>query len=107
MSESHDQAPPEGDPRMRLLLSAPHSLIAMLSPPDAPDLNGLRAQVERAWELAHGGIYAELVGLLETLVPDLHGAAYSAPPAQRAETFRLLAVAYQACCACLAKAGER
>jgi hypothetical protein len=57
--------------------------------------------------LTHSGIYTELIDLLETLVPDLQRATRAVPEDQRAEMLRLLAIAYQACSACLAKLAER
>ncbi|MEV8633779.1 helix-turn-helix transcriptional regulator [Streptosporangium sp. NPDC051023] len=95
-----------GTADLRLLLSSVHSLRAMLHPVPAAPAEELRAQVEQAWELVHESRYAELTGLLQGLVPALETAVRSAPEERRAELFELLAAAYQACSAALAKLGE-
>jgi tetratricopeptide (TPR) repeat protein len=66
----------------------------------------LRTRTRKAWELTHAGRYAELTELLGSLVPDLETAARTVPDDQRAGAFELLATAYQACSAALAKIGE-
>ena len=102
--------PSEGEPpgasRLRLVLSAAHSLKAILGRHGPSDVPGARAGVERAWSLAHEGRYADLAELLEGLVPQLEGAARSAPEEQRPELFRLLAAMYQTCSAALTNMGE-
>ncbi|GAA5002136.1 hypothetical protein GCM10025734_38480 [Kitasatospora paranensis] len=95
-----------GASRLRLVLSAAHSLKAILGPHSAPDVDALRAEVERAWSLAHAGGYADLAELLEELVPSLESAARSVPEDQRANLFRLLARMYHACSAALSNMGE-
>jgi len=91
---------------LRLVLSGAHALRAMLDGRPASDPGALRARVDTAWELTHGGRYAELSRLLARLIPDLEDAARmpSAPGGPAA--FELLAAAYQACSAALAKLGE-
>ncbi|GHH68341.1 transcriptional regulator [Streptosporangium violaceochromogenes] len=91
---------------LRLLLSGLHSLRAMLHPVPAAPAEELRPRVERVWELAHGSRYVELTALLRNLVPTLEDAVRSAPEERRTELFELLATAYQACSAALAKLGE-
>jgi transcriptional regulator with XRE-family HTH domain len=91
---------------LRLVLSGAHALRAMLDGRPATDPDVLRAGVEEAWELTHGGRYAELAGLLRRLIPDLEEAARSLPEPGRPAAFELLAAAYQACSAALAKLGE-
>jgi transcriptional regulator with XRE-family HTH domain len=91
---------------LRLVLSGAHALRAMLDGRSAPELDVLRGRVETAWELTHGGRYAELSGLLGRLIPDLEDAARTLPPERRPAAFELLAAAYQACSAALAKLGE-
>ncbi|WP_263103969.1 helix-turn-helix domain-containing protein [Kitasatospora sp. DSM 101779] len=95
-----------GASRLRLVLSAAHSLKAILGPHSTPDVAALRAEVERAWSLAHAGGYADLAELLEGLVPSLESAARSVPEDQRPELFRLLARMYHACSAALSNMGE-
>src|SRR5207253_7400901 len=71
-----------------------------------PSLTTLRTRARKAWELTHAGRYAELTELLRGLVPDLETAARAVPEARRADVFELMAAAYQACSAALAKLGE-
>ncbi len=97
---------PPGASRLRLVLSAAHSLKAILGQHEAPDVPALRAQVERAWALTHEGNYADLAELLSDLVPALESATRSAPEAERCELFRLLARMYHTCSAALANMGE-
>jgi transcriptional regulator with XRE-family HTH domain len=91
---------------LRLLLSGAHALRAILNGQPAPELAGLRIGVDTAWKLTHGGRYAELADLLGGLIPGLETAARALPEAQRPAAFELMAVAYQACSAALAKLGE-
>ncbi|WP_433172232.1 helix-turn-helix domain-containing protein [Actinoallomurus sp. CA-150999] len=97
--------PPEATD-LRLVLSGAHALRAMLTKPVTPDLSALGGEVDKAWELTHAGRYTELTDLLRDLVPQLETAARTVPEAQRAEPFELLATAYHACSAALAKLGE-
>ena len=91
---------------LRLVLSGAHALRAMLDARGAADPGTLRAAVDHAWELTHAGRYAELSDLLGGLIPDLESAARAQPEPQRPAAFELLAAAYQACSAALAKLGE-
>ncbi|MGW7822735.1 helix-turn-helix domain-containing protein [Streptomyces puniciscabiei] len=98
---------PPGASRLRLVLSAAHSLKAVLAQQNAsPDVPALRAEVERAWSLTHQGNYADLAELLEGLVPRLESATRSVAEAERPELFRLLAVMYHTCSGALANMGE-
>jgi tetratricopeptide (TPR) repeat protein len=97
---------PPGASRLRLVLSAAHSLNAILGRHEPPDVPLLRTDVERAWSLTHAGRYADLAELLEDLVRRLESAARSAPEDERPELFRLLATTYPACGAALANMGE-
>ena len=98
---------PPGASRLRLVLSAAHSLKAVLDERDAsPDVPALRAEVERAWSLTHQGNYADLAELLEGLVPRLESATRSVPESERPELFRLMAVMYHTCGGALANMGE-
>ncbi|MFE7130051.1 helix-turn-helix domain-containing protein [Streptomyces sp. NPDC057638] len=103
-SVAEGEAP--GVRRLRLVLSAAHSLTAILSPPQAPDLPALRADVERAWSLTHAGDYADLAELLEGLVPRLESATRAGTEEERPELFRLLATMYHTCSAALSNMGE-
>jgi tetratricopeptide (TPR) repeat protein len=92
---------------LRLVLSGVYSLGALLDGRRTPaTLTRLRARTSQTWELTHAGRYAELADLLRSLVPDLESAVRTLPEGQRAETAELLATAYQACSAALAKVGE-
>jgi transcriptional regulator with XRE-family HTH domain len=97
---------PPGASGLRLVLSGAYALCAMLGGRRPPALGTLRTRSREAWELTHGGRYAELTALLRGLVPDLETAARALPEAQRAEVYELMAASYQACSAALAKLGE-
>jgi transcriptional regulator with XRE-family HTH domain len=97
---------PPGASGLRLVLSGAYALRAMLNGRHPPALSTLRSRTRQAWDLTHAGRYADLTDLLRGLVPDLETAARTAPEAQRAEAFELMAAAYQACSAALAKLGE-
>ncbi|MEV7981198.1 helix-turn-helix transcriptional regulator [Streptomyces sp. NPDC086519] len=98
---------PPGVSRLRLVLSAAHSLKAILGGSSgSPDVPALRAEVDRAWSLTHQGNYADLAELLEGLVPRLESAARSVPDSDRVELFRLLAIMYHTCSGALANMGE-
>lgn len=95
-----------GTAGLRLVLSGAYSLHAVLHPAPVPPVEQVRIEVERAWELAHSSRYVELTDLLQSLIPALESAARSAPEEQRPGLFHLLAAAYQACSAALAKLTE-
>ncbi|MGP4115201.1 helix-turn-helix domain-containing protein [Streptomyces sp. 4N509B] len=95
-----------GASRLRLVLSAAHSLKAVLGQPEPPDVPSLRAEVERAWTLVHQGDYADLAELLEGLVPRLEAATRAGTDDERPDLFRLLASMYHAFSAALANMGE-
>ena len=97
---------PPGASGLRLVLSGAYALRAMLNGRYPPTLSTLRTKTRRAWDLTHAARYADLTGLLRGLVPDLETAARTVPDSQRAEAFELMAAAYQACSAALAKLGE-
>ncbi len=91
---------------LRLVLSGAHALRAMLDGRRPPALSTLRSKARQAWDLTHAGRSTDLTGLLLGLVPDLETAARALPESQRPEVFELMAAAYQACSASLAKLGE-
>jgi transcriptional regulator with XRE-family HTH domain len=97
---------PPGASGLRLVLSGAYALRAMLNGRRPPALSTLRTKTRQAWDRTHSGRYADLTDLLRGLVPDLETAARTMPAAQRAEVFELMAAAYQACSAALAKLGE-
>ncbi|MFI0425261.1 helix-turn-helix domain-containing protein [Spongiactinospora sp. 9N601] len=99
-----EEAP--GTAGLRLLLSGAHSLQAMLHSAPAPPASQLQPKVDRAWELTHASRYVELTDLLRGLIPTLESGVRSASAKQQADLYRLLAGAYQACSASLAKLGE-
>jgi transcriptional regulator with XRE-family HTH domain len=90
---------------LRLVLSGAWALRAILDGHDVPALEDLQERTARAWELTHASRYADLARLLRGLIPDLEVAA-RAMPAHGADVFGLLAAAYQACSAALARLGE-
>lgn len=107
MVASVAEGEPPGARRLRLVLSAAHSLKAILGPRQAPvDVPALRGDVDRAWSLAHEGNYTDLSELLERLVPLLESATRSAPEPGHQELFRLLAATYHTCGAALANMDE-
>jgi transcriptional regulator with XRE-family HTH domain len=91
---------------LRLVLSGTYGLSGMLAERRPPAISTLRGQVREGWDLVHAAKYAELADLLRRLVPDLESAARRFPATRRAEAAELLATAYQACSAALAKLGE-
>src|SRR5260370_12342709 len=97
---------PPGVGGLRLVLSGAYALRAILDGHRAPAVGTLRTRSRRAWDLAHAGRYGDLADLLRGLVPDLETAARAVPRDRRAEVFELMASAYQACSAALAKLGE-
>ena len=97
---------PPGAAGLRLVLSGAYALRAMLNGRRSPALRTLRARTRKAWDLTHNGRYIELTDLLPGLVPDLETAAHTVSEDQRAEVFELMATAYQACSAALAKLGD-
>jgi transcriptional regulator with XRE-family HTH domain len=97
--------PPEAT-GLRLVLSGAHALRAMLSGQITPDPAALREKVNATWELTHAGRYTELTELLRGLIPQLESAARAVPDEERAELFKLLSAAYQACSAALTKLAE-
>ena len=97
---------PPGAGGLRLVLSGAYALRAMLDGRRSPALSTLRTKARKAWELTHEGGYSELTELLRGLVPDLETAARALSGEERTEVFELMASAYQACSAALAKLGE-
>ncbi|MDJ1137864.1 helix-turn-helix domain-containing protein [Streptomyces iconiensis] len=97
---------PPGANQLRLTLSTAHSLSAVLGRHEPPDLDALRLQVDRAWNLTHEGNYAALAELLEGLVPQAEIAARSAVGDELPGVFRMLVTIYQTCSAALANMGE-
>ncbi|MEP7024112.1 MAG: helix-turn-helix transcriptional regulator [Actinomycetota bacterium] len=97
---------PAGAGGLRLVLSGVHSLRPIVSEDGPPDLAGLSAQADQAWELTHAGQYTELTDLLTGLVPELESAALSTSEDGQAEVFSLLTATYQACSAALARLGD-
>lgn len=97
---------PPGAGELRLVLSGAYALRALLDGRRPPALRTLGTKTRKAWDLTHAGHYTELTGLLRGLVPDLEIAARTLPEGQRGEACELMAAAYQACSAALAKLGE-
>jgi tetratricopeptide (TPR) repeat protein len=97
---------PPGAGGLRLVLSGAYALRAMLGSNRAPAIGTLRTKARKAWELTHAGRYTELADLLRGLIPDLETGARAVTEDRRAEVFELMAAAYQACSAALAKLGE-
>jgi hypothetical protein len=75
---------------LRVVLAGVHSLRAMLGERPAPPADWLRASTDRAC----------------TLLPGLETAVRATAPADSGDLYELMAVAYQACAAALARLGE-
>ncbi|GAA0276896.1 helix-turn-helix transcriptional regulator [Streptomyces polychromogenes] len=93
----------------RLVLSGHAALDALLNPsttfrPGA--LPGLRAAVDRIWELAHRSQFAELSAAIGPLVPRLELACRTSAPEQRPDLHALLAKTYQALAAAFVRQNE-
>ncbi|WP_155373696.1 helix-turn-helix domain-containing protein [Catellatospora vulcania] len=98
---------PEPAVALRMLLSSSLALGLAVQPPAQPvDLEQARAEVARAWELAHAADYERLLPLLTELIPRLEAATRTAKGAARRSAGAALARAYHATAAALAKLGE-
>ena len=114
LSELAAGAPPAGETGrrrraadgLRVLLAGAHSLRGLLGESSAPPLSVLRASTERSCALARTGDYDELAAVLGDLLPGLEASVRSVPAAQRPDAYELMAMAYQACSAALAKLDE-
>lgn len=91
---------------LRLILAGAHSLCAMLGDRPAPSAAWLRARTDQACTLAGAGQHADLADVLADLLPALEAAVRSGRPADQADRYELMAMAYQACAAALARLGE-
>ncbi len=91
---------------LRVVLAGVHSLRAMLGERPAPPAAWLRASTDRACTLAAAGRFAELADVLASLLPGLETAVRANTPADSGDLYELMAVAYQACAAALARLGE-
>jgi transcriptional regulator with XRE-family HTH domain len=100
-----NEGPPDAA-GLRVILSGAYALRAMLDGHRPAALRTLRARAHDAWDLTHAGRYTELTELLGRLIPDLETAARASPESQRGDVYELMASAYQACSAALAKLGE-
>ncbi|MFD3558892.1 helix-turn-helix domain-containing protein [Streptomyces sp. NPDC058686] len=95
--------------QVRLLISGHAAPDVLLEPRDdvRPGLvPELRAQVDRVWDLAHAGQFAELSTILCPLVPRLERASRTAPAEHRPEIHRQLARTYQALAAAFVRQNE-
>jgi transcriptional regulator with XRE-family HTH domain len=91
---------------LRVVLAGAHSLRAMLGERPPPPAAWLRAQTDRACTLAAAGRFAELADVLASLLPGLETAVRSQTGSVPGDLHELMAVAYQACAAALARLGE-
>jgi transcriptional regulator with XRE-family HTH domain len=69
----------------------------------APDLGDLQAQANQAWELTHASRFADLEGLLPTLIVEAEMVARTLKGPERKAAFRILSEIYQATAAVMAK----
>jgi hypothetical protein len=97
---------PAGAEGLRVVLAGAHSLCAMLGDQPAPSFAWLRARTDRACALSRAGRYGDLTDLLAGLLPGLEAAVRKFPEAEQGDVYELMAVAYQACSAALARLGE-
>jgi transcriptional regulator with XRE-family HTH domain len=91
---------------LRVILAGAHSLCAMLGDQPAPSFAWLRARTDRACALSRAARYADLADLLAGLLPGLEAAVRRFPETGPGDVYELMAVAYQACSAALARLGE-
>jgi hypothetical protein len=95
---------------LRVVLAGVHSLRAMLGERPAPPAAWLRASTDRACTLAAAGRFAELADVLAGLLPGLETAVRATTRASArtdaGDLYELMAVAYQACAAALARLGD-
>jgi transcriptional regulator with XRE-family HTH domain len=91
---------------LRTVLAGAHSLCAMLGEANALPVADLRAQTDRACALARAERFSELATVLADLLPDLEVAVRAVAVSRQPDVYELIAVAYQACSAALAKLGE-
>ncbi|MBO0701465.1 MAG: helix-turn-helix transcriptional regulator [Candidatus Dormibacteraeota bacterium] len=96
---------------IRLLLSEFDFLAVLLQPGRAettpvPDLGELRSAVHRMWVLAHDSRYGEIVPLLRSTLRQGEQTARGVGGGRQREVFGILAEAYQAAAAVMAKLGE-
>lgn len=106
-----DEEQPSAADGLRLVLSAHSGLIALLqheygTPAEMPELEEFAARVTKAWALVHGSDYGDAGSHLADLIPALEVAARQVDDDRRPTAFRLLATAYQATAALLAKLRE-
>jgi tetratricopeptide (TPR) repeat protein len=78
----------------------------MLGDRPAPSAAWLRARTDEACTLAGAGQFADLADVLAELLPALEAAVRSGRPADQGDRHELMAMAYQACAAALARLGE-
>lgn len=97
---------PAGAEGLRVILAGAHSLCAMLGNQPAPSFAWLRARTDRACALSRAARYGDLADLLADLLPGLEAAVRKFPEAEQGDVYELMAVAYQACSAALARMGE-
>jgi hypothetical protein len=95
---------------LRVILAGVHSLRAMLGERPGPPAGWLRASTDRACTLAAAGRFAELTDVLAGLLPGLETAVRASTGASdrtdAGDLYELMAVAYQACAAALARLGD-
>ena len=99
---------PEPAVALRMLLSSSLALGLAVDPPSPrSDMDSrLNEDVERAWLLAHAADYENLLPLLTDLLPTLEGQSRATSGKARTRALDLLARAYHAAAAALAKLGE-
>ncbi|MEU8545696.1 helix-turn-helix transcriptional regulator [Streptomyces roseoverticillatus] len=109
-TEPVESAPEPNDlDQVRLLISGHAALDVLLSPgalDDPPSLADLASRVDHAWSLAHSSRLSRLSAEMSTLVPQLERAVRTSSKRERAQTYVLLARAYQALSAAFARQNE-
>jgi transcriptional regulator with XRE-family HTH domain len=101
---------PEAFDTIRLALTGHPAIGAVLGTvtltAPARQLEALRRQHERVWDLVHASRYAEVAPILAALIPGLETAVRTADGEQVAEARELLGDTYQAVAAMMVKIGE-
>ena len=97
---------PKAAVALSLAMCSSHALQAVLSDVPSIDVERLRQDAEKAWDLAHGSHYEDLSDLLGTLIPELEHATRRTTGADRRDTCVAKAKAYHACAGVLSELGE-
>lgn len=88
---------------LRIMLAGNHALAAVIRRGPAVDIRDLARKTDHGWVLAHASDFTHAVPVLTDLIPRLEGACRWVDQRQRPRAYALLARAYHAAAAVLAK----